>query len=111
MTMVGSLISVHVTAYTSQNMVPTSSRRKSEEKAMMLVLRHLLHHKKSIVFLFFHMYMLLWAVLLSSPTCPPLWHKSTLQTDQLINKRGKTRGGGPGLVGLGLGEGNKVQSG
>lgn len=36
----------------------------------MLVLRHLLHHKKSIVFLFFHMYMLLWAFLFSSPTCP-----------------------------------------
>ena len=38
---------------------------------MMLVLRHLLHHKKSIVVLFFHMYMLLWTVPLSSPTCPP----------------------------------------
>lgn len=65
-----SLISVHVRVYISQNMVPTSSRSKPEEKAMMLVLRHLLHHKKSTVFLFFHMYMLLWAVLLSSPTCP-----------------------------------------
>lgn len=92
------------------NMVPTSSRRKPEGKAMML-LRHLLHHKKSTGVPFFHMYMLLWAVAHSAPPAHPPWCQSTLQTDQLINERGRTGGSGPGLMGVGMGERNKVQSG
>ena len=81
------------------NMVPTSSRKKPEGKALMMVLRHLLHHKKSIVVLSVFPYV---HAPVGSPRPAPSahlpWCQLSLQTDQLINKKGRTGGGGPGLM-------------